>query len=351
MKKLIIITGIVIVLVGICIYFFFPCRKSETIIEKKEVFSPKTIKKTQEKVKLNINRYERDIFSLDTTQLASEIKKLHHLYPSTLIEDDAWNNDYWITRLRSYLNDQMINDLYKDVNTIFPNLEEITQELEIGFAHYLNFFPNETVPPIITVLPGLDLQMPSIYIYDDVLYIHLDMYLGQKNRYYAAFGIPKYICERFDKKYLVIDCFKKAIVYKHLPEQINLTILDFMLFEGKKLYFTEMMLPKKEKLDIIGYTTAKFEWAEKYYGNVWSYLIEKNILFTKEENEIRRYIDESPFTNSFGNASPGRLGQFLGWKIIQSYMKNNPEITLEKLLQNTDTQDILNKAKFKPIIR
>jgi hypothetical protein len=81
---------------------------------------------------------------------------------------------------------------------------------------------------------------------------------------------------------------------------------------------------------------------------VWSYLIEKNELFGKGEALIRAYIEEAPFTKPFGNDSPGRIGTFLGWKLIQSYMTNNSEVTLPELMHETDYQKILNTAKFKP---
>jgi hypothetical protein len=66
---------------------------------------------------------------------------------------------------------------------------------------------------------------------------------------------------------------------------------------------------------------------------------------------FRKYIDETPFSKPFGNQSPGRIGQFLGWKIVKAYMENNPDITLNQLMQETDLQMILNKSAFKPIIK
>ena len=174
------------------------------------------------------------------------------------------------------------------------------------------------------------------------------MYLGENNKHYQAFGVPKFISQRCDKKYMAIDCFKKAIVYRHLPEKARETLLDHMIYEGKKLYFTELMFPEKSEQDIIGYTDAKYGWAMTYQGNVWSYLVEKNLLFSKDNDPVLKMIEEAPFTKPFTNESPGRLGAFIGWKIIQHYMKNNPDVTLPQLLQNTDSRAILNAAKYQP---
>jgi hypothetical protein len=190
--------------------------------------------------------------------------------------------------------------------------------------------------------------MPSVYIYDNILYINMDMYLGADKYFYNAIGIPSYISERYDSFYLPIDIFKKAIVYKHLEKRQRTTLFEVMITEGKKLYFTEMMFPNIDERFIIGYSEEKYKWASNYLGNVWGYLIERNELFGKGETLIRCYIEEAPFTKTFGNESPGRIGTFLGWKLIQSYMKNNPDITLSEIMQDSDYQKILNYSKFKP---
>jgi uncharacterized protein YjaZ len=44
--------------------------------------------------------------------------------------------------------------------------------------------------------------------------------------------------------------------------------------------------------------------------------------------------------------SPGVLGQYIGWKIVRSYMENNPSSLLQMLQMNAQT--LFNKAKYKP---
>jgi hypothetical protein len=200
------------------------------------------------------------------------------------------------------------------------------------------------------MIPGLDLEMPSLYIYDNILFVNIDMYLGSNYHYYKDIGMPTYIAERCDPIYLPVDIFKKAMVYRHLAKAPRSTLIEAMITEGKKLYFTEMMFPHLHERYIIGYAEEKYDWANDYMGNVWSYMIEKNELFGKGEALLRCYIEESPFTKPFGNNSPGRMGVFLGWKLIQSYMANHPELTFPELMQETDYQKILNTAKFKPSV-
>ncbi len=350
-KKLWIILSlffILIAIVGTVFYFKFYNVK----IEKKKYKITKTELSTLKKeVKISLFRYEKDLFSLpmdDFASLAQEVKKLAETYPEELIEKEAWKDTMRLIQLRNYLKDPTIRDIYELTLKTYPSLSDLQEELEDAFAYYRYFYSQAPLPTFYTIVPGIDTESPSIYGYDDKIFIHLDMYLGENATIYKKIGIPIYISQRMDKTYLAIDCFKKAIVYKHLPTKYRVTLLDHMIYEGKKLYFTGLMFPQRSEKDIIGYTEEKYEWATKYQPEVWNYLIEKELLFSKNEEARRKFIDEAPFTKPFTNASPGRLGAFLGWKIVQGFMEKS-DLSLEELMQNTDSQEILKESGYKPL--
>jgi uncharacterized protein YjaZ len=46
------------------------------------------------------------------------------------------------------------------------------------------------------------------------------------------------------------------------------------------------------------------------------------------------------------NLSPGKIGIWIGWKIVNSYMENN-DVSLQKLLE-IDEEVIFKKSKYKP---
>ncbi len=334
----------------------------------------KEVETLQKEVDVTINRYECDLFSDEMKSLADKVAeearqpnfapqkgmsdnmkalsaavaKLHDKYPEELIQDGVWNEPMMLLQLTNYLRDPVIKDIYQNAITMYPSLDDVEKEIEQAYGYLIYYFPDEKVLNFYSVVPGIDLQMPSVYAIDDNLFIHLDMYLGENNKHYQAFGVPKFISQRCEKKYIAIDCFKKAIVYRHLPEKARETFLDNMIYEGKKLYFTELMFPERSEQDIIGYTHPKYEWAVNYQGNVWNYLIEKNLLFSKDHEPVLKMIEEAPFTKPFTNESPGRMGAFIGWKIVQQYMKNNPDVTLPQLMQNTDSRAIMNASKYQP---
>lgn len=344
MKKTILISALVLVIIAVVVglMFYLQNRSQKSTVNKAELSS---IKKG---IHIEIIRYETDLFSLDVNNLAPGLEKLSKKYPDVFIPEGVWRNPQMIKQLQEFLQDPIIRDIYKNVMTVYPNLDDITIEIEDALSYYKYYFPNATIPVFYSLIPGIDFLSPSVYAIEDTLFINLDMYLGPKNKYYNNSGMPLFISERCDKKYIAIDCFKKALVYKHLPKQTPISLLDNMIYEGKKLYFTECLFPNKTDDNIIGYSNEKLTWAEENQAEVWNYIIEKNLLFSKEEKNITNYIGEMPFTKPFSNKSPGRMGTYIGWQIIRGYMEAHPNISIEQLMQNTDSKSILNNSGYKP---
>jgi E3 ubiquitin-protein ligase DOA10 len=80
---------------------------------------------------------------------------------------------------------------------------------------------------------------------------------------------------------------------------------------------------------------------------MWSFLAEKKLLYSTDQLTINKLTGPAPFTSLFTSESPGRAVIWLGYRIIESYMRNN-KVSLEALLEDNDYQQILAKAKFRP---
>ncbi|HBC79027.1 MAG TPA: gliding motility protein GldB, partial [Bacteroidales bacterium] len=77
-------------------------------------------------------------------------------------------------------------------------------------------------------------------------------------------------------------------------------------------------------------------------------LIENDLIFKTDQFTIRKLVGEAPFTSYFTNESPGRAAVWLGFRIVESFMNKNRGRDLELLMNNTNVQEILEKAKYDP---
>lgn len=342
-----IVVAVLLLLAGCIVLWHFRSANATDNSRKHEVNAAE-VRKVERQIDVQINRYEKALFSLDTAHLETSLKALSTQYPAMLIDEEAWKDPQMLNQLKGYITDPIIREIYADVLRVFPDLKDVEAELTQAMGYYLTYFPEDSVPHFYSLVPGLNTEMPTIYGYGNDIFIHLDMYLGKNYKYYAQIGMPNFVSQRCDKKYIATECFSKALVYRCLPQKSPVSLLDNMIFEGKRLYFTEMMFPDKAEMEVMEYTPEKYDWAVTNQGKVWSYIIEKDLLFSKQNEVIRQFVDDTPFTKPFTNSSPGRMGAFIGWKIVQAYMENNPKVSLWEMMEDADSQSILNKSGYKP---
>jgi uncharacterized protein YjaZ len=101
----------------------------------------------------------------------------------------------------------------------------------------------------------------------------------------------------------------------------------------------------------MSYPKNKMNWCLSNESNIWSYFIENQLLFSTQYQTKQRFIEDAPFSKfytSFDTDSPGRVGQWIGWRIVNSYMDSHPEISLTDLIKEQDAQKILRESRYKP---
>ncbi len=298
-------------------------------------------------IHVSILRYEKDLFAIPLDSLKEGMLAMKDKY-SFFYTEELLNDPGNMLMLKSYLQDQTIQSMYRETMKQYPSLSWLEKELTLVFRRIKYLFPDWKVPKVYTYISSGDIAYPIKYA-EDNLVIALDLFLGSKYPVYSMWGIPNYITNRMTKEYLVLSCATE-IGRAMLDRNVNngVTLLDYMIYEGKLLYFGDIIVPDKADSIRIGYSSQEIFWAEKNQGNVWSFFIEKKLLHTTEMREINKFIGEAPFTSAFSRNSAPRIGRYIGWQIVRSYMARNKKITLPDLLKNQKSQDILNKSGYKP---
>ena len=316
-------------------------KSNKVVVDKSEV------KQIQKTININIKRYEQALYNIPQENLGTGLKSLQSDYYFFIGDNptDAEN----VEQIRSFLNDKVIKQLYAEVQKQYPDLSEMEKEFGNAFSLLKYHFPEAVVPQIYTAITGLAYEMPVIFS-DTTLIIALDMYLGKNFKMYKqlGMGVPKFIIQRFSKEYILADCFKE-ISYKYMKyNNLQGTLLDEMIVEGKRLLLTESVLPQAPDSVIFPFPQEKIQWAMQNEANIWGYLIEKKYLYTRDNSVIRKLITEAPFTSFFGNQSPGRVGVWVGWQICRSWVQKNSNKPISELMNELDAQKILTESKYKP---
>jgi uncharacterized protein YjaZ len=95
------------------------------------------------------------------------------------------------------------------------------------------------------------------------------------------------------------------------------------------------------------YTQRQLNGCYNQEAEIWNYFVQNNLLFITDPIQVRDYMQDGPYTEVFGNASPGFIGQFVGWQIVKKWMSTHKEITLSQLV-NMPEKQIYDEAKYKP---
>jgi gliding motility-associated lipoprotein GldB len=305
------------------------------------VFSCKNDNKLESaiaKINTDVHIERFDLFFANVTlQSLPDLKKA---YPFMFSE--KYKDSFWISKI----SDTLQKHLFTEVEKEFLNINDTQLEIESLFNHLKYHFPEFYPPRVITTTSDVDYRN-RVIVTDTIAVIALDTYLGTNHEFYE--NIPKYIREGLKKEQIVVDI---AISYaeKYIYQTQNKTFLDEMIYFGKQLYFTDVMIPFKSEATRIGYTQEQLDWASANESYIWRYFVEREMLFSTDTKLSGRFITPAPFSKFYlediDAESPGRLGQYIGWQIVRAYMERNDDSLKEMLLKSPE--EIFNNSKFKP---
>lgn len=285
----------------------------------------------------------------DTLETALELFKSHpdffNLFTYRIIRIGGVNDEIFPEMIKSFISDTLIQETKEEVDKEFSDCKELKKQLKKAFKYYSYHFPDKKLPTIYTYISGFN---QSIVTAENIIGISLDKYLGRNCVYYQQLNTPKYKILNMHKDKILSDVAFAWGITEFENQETATKLMDNMVQKGKLMYLVDAMLPDTPDTIKIGYTRKQLEWCQLNEPQMWTYLIEKELLYSSKRMDIVRYINDAPSTSGFPMASPGRTGVWIGWQIVRQYMKKHPEVTMPELMKNTNYQQILNLSGYNP---
>jgi hypothetical protein len=290
--------------------------------------------------KVEIVRYEQALFHCDFTD--ASIQNLQQQFP--LFLGNAPIDSMQIAQLKSYVQDPYLAKLFAETQKNYLQLGDAKDELAESFRYFKHYFKEFQQPEIYTYISG---SPEHVHFQDGVLLVGIDNYLGFNSEPYNITQIPKYKQFAMSPDFLVRDIVLAISAAYIKPPASNAALLEHMIYEGKKLYFIKTMLPKISDKVLFAQTDAHLSWLREKENYLWRYYVENELLYKADYLAYNKFIADAPFTPVLGDDSAPRTGSWLGFHIIFNYMKKNGE-SLDRMLGNTNAQQILQKSGYKP---
>ncbi|MCF8234222.1 MAG: hypothetical protein K9G67_10065 [Bacteroidales bacterium] len=295
--------------------------------------------------KVKVHRYGKALFNINTDNLKPELGAIADEFAFFLKTDlqDSLN----LIRIRDYINDPKIRELNNVVQEKYADLGWLEQELQKIFKYYKYHYRGFEAPRVYSYISGMDVDSPPVIYIDSVMIIALDLFLGEAFDSYKKIGLPQYLTRRMQADFIKVEAARSLALNK-LPLSPSRTMLDEIILHGKLMYFIDACLPNTADSLKIGYTEDQIEWCRNNESQLWAFMIDKELLYSADYQNIKRFTMEAPFTSGFGHQSPGRIGIWIGWQIVREYMENKAEFKLDDLMHQTDAQTILRESGYKP---
>lgn len=319
------------------------------------------------KVNLDMKRFEKDFFEIDTTNVAQSMKLILQKYPDFLpaftanmlgldLDSLLVPGNRQAQGVRMFIHDYM--PLKDSAELLYKNFNDETERIEKGLQFVKYYFPGYKIPQsVITFIGPINANFETSFgVQGDVLTrnsfgIGLQLHMGKDFSFYKSREgmeeYPEFLSNNFDKDHIAVNCMRNIVDDLFPSKMKGRALIEQMVDRGRRMYLLTRFLPYTSEYLCMGYTKSQMKDAEKNEAVIWDFFLNNNLLNKTDDNIVQNYIGESPKTQELGEGAPGNIGTFSGLQIVKKFMKLYPETKLADLMKK-DAREIYDQSKYKP---
>ncbi len=239
-----------------------------------------------------------------------------------------------------------IREHLEGVEREFDDMGRESKALGEVFGRMRDLLPQVREPRVFTIISPF---AQSIIVADTTLYIGLNHYLGVDYKYYEYF--PDYVRVLKVRPRIPVDVAEALVrtTYPFSPDGEYPQTVACMAYEGA-VAEAVMQLTGRDEAEVLGYDAEKYGWLRDNEKELWQTIVGKQMLFSTDHAVARSLLDPAPLTSVISPDAPGRAGRYIGHRLMEAYMKNNPSVALEELLSPAvyNSPSLLTSAKYNP---
>ena len=311
-----------ILLAFACVFALFSCEKNP-------------------KVEVQIRRFDKELMAAKSQNDVAELFKNNPDYVKSLYR--AFPDDTaLVAHVFQLTQHPETRKLYAQSDSLFGDLGGLKKQFEDAFKNIKKNYPEFKEPKIMATFTGLE---NDIFVSDSLIIIALEAFVGPKAHYRPQ--QPNYILKRYSPEYIVPTIIRFLSNSYNKVDPADQTFQGDMIFFGKSLEFVKEMMPETPDSLIIGYPEADLLATWDAQNLIWAHIIDKNLLLNPNPHLKEKYFGERPTVAEIGPKCPGRIGQWVGWRIVKRYRTEKPNVTFKELMDNQNPAEILRESKYR----
>lgn len=337
MKK----TNVLILLTAVLALSITACKKNNRF----------GIDTTVNRVEVKIKRFDNALINLDTTDMQKSLAALEKEFPEfykeyfeQILDIDPTQTDTLSKLISEFKSDTLFAGVNTKVLDVFSDVTDIEKTVSDAFTYIHHYFPEVKLPEIYFFVSGFN---RSVLLSNSFIGMGTDLYLGADFPLYQTMTY-QYLVNNMRRENVATDIVSTTLFRMFVMDSKEERLIDNMIFRGKVMYLLSVFMPNEKPENIMGYTAEQWKWCKEYEKSIWAAVIDQKHLFSTDVMTIRKYMNDAPFTAPISQDSPGRLGTWIGWQIVESYMNQNRNVTLRDLMNENNYQRILEESGYRP---
>ncbi len=290
---------------------------------------------------VTIERFDRELMGVSSQE---ELKNLLAGRPgiADLLLGAAPEDTAFLGDVFHMVQHEDARKLYEQTEETFGDLAALEESFGRAFDEITKLYPDFVPPRMVAGFSGL---RNDIVVTDSLVIISLESFIGPQALYRP--DQPDYILPRYTPAYVVPNVIRFLSNRFNKMDFTRDSFTEDMIFFGKSLEFSRAVLPHVEDSLIIGYTNREMQNAYEYQEVIWAHIIDRELLNSENPAVNAKYFGERPYVGEISGDCPGRVGQWMGWRIVELYRMHNPGVSLPELMENNDAGAILRGSKYR----
>lgn len=189
----------------------------------------------------------------------------------------------------------------------------------------------------------------SIVTADTLAFVALNHYLGAGHQAYSP--LEPYQRRGKEASRITYDLLEALLASHYAPS--GHTVLEQMLWAGAVAEAQRRIIPGASAASALGYSPQQWKWLTAHEAELWRALAGNNLIYSTDPMDATRLLAPSPATTALSPDAPGRAGRFLGYRIVEAWLRNSPgggDTGLEHLLSPAfyAGEETLRQAGYNP---
>lgn len=220
---------------------------------------------------------------------------------------------------RGYMQSDMFGIFEPEVKRRLGDLSAADKRLQKAYANIEREFGGDMLPAKVygLVLP----YNQAVIRVDTVMLVSLNHYLGADFEGYESFDAYRRALKTPER--LPYDIVEAIIATGHPYDgDAYSTVVSRLLYEGALVNAVMLTMPHADLATALGYSKEQLEWCEKNESRIWQRMVEGDMLYSKSQLTADKLVAPSPATTLIHQEAPGRVGRYIGYKIVEKLAKN-----------------------------